>query len=903
MLSEWMSDLTYRLRAVFRRAAVERELDDELRFHLERETEKLIRGGLSPAEAERRARVAFGGVERTKEESRDVRGVSLLDVAMQDIRYALRGLRQKPAFTAAVIVTLGLGIGANAAMFGIVDRLMFREPAFLRDPGRVHRVYLFSTSRGTESSSPSFEYTRYLDLARWTTVFSHVAAYAYRPLAIGAGEDARELMVGTVSASFFDFFDALPVLGRFFTRSEDTVPAGAPVVVLSHGYWQSRYGGRADALGAKLQIKNGVFTIIGVAPPGFVGLADEGPPAAFIPITSFAGLIGQGISDYYTSYSWGWMRMLVRRKPSVSLAAANADLSNAYARSYEAERSLSRGSLAPATLGRPHAVAAPVQPQRGPSANRAAQVVVWISGVSIIVLLIACANVTNLLLARAQRRRREIALRVALGVGRGRLFSQLLTESLLLAALGGVTGVVVAQLGSGVLRRIFLDKEPSLAVATDVRTLLFAAAAALGAGLVTGLAPALHAGRDDLATALKAGAREGGGSYRRSRVRTLLLVAQGALAVVLLVGAGLFLRSLRNVRALRIGYDVTPVLYVEPNLRGMKLEQAEHAALVRRLRASAASMPGVESAALAMTVPFWNTWSQGLYVPGVDSLGRLGSFTLQSGSPEYFQTLGTRIVRGRGLTVTDREGAPGAVVVSEAMARTLWPGKEAIGQCLHLITTDTLPCSRVVGIAENIKQSSLTEDSGLHYYLSLEQFHPGSPGLFVRTSGDATQYVETVRRRLQALMPGSAYVTVTRMEDIVAPNERAWSSGATMFAVFSGLALVLAAVGLYSVIAYDVAQRTHELGVRIALGAQPGDVLRLVVGAGVRFAVAGVAIGTALALVGGRWLTSLLYDVSPRDPLVFGVVTIALLGVAVVASALPAMRATRVDPNVALRAE
>ena len=903
MLSEWLSDLRYRLRAIFRRAAVERDLEDEVRFHLEREAEKLVRAGVTPSEAMRRARVAFGGVERVKEESRDARGVSILDVATQDLRYALRGLRMKPGFTAAVILTLGLGIGANAAMFGVVDRLMFRAPSYLHDPATVHRVYLFSTNRGKESASSSLEYTRYLDLTRWTHSFAQIAGFGYRGLAVGTGDDAREMMVGTVSASFFDFFDAPPVLGRYFSAREDTLPAGAPVVVLSHAFWQTRYGGRADALGSSLQIGRVHFAVIGVAPPRFVGVSEEEPPVAFIPITTFAGLVA-GIgkpSEYYTTYSWGWMQMLVRRKPDVTTRAASADLSNAYRRSYEAERNLAPTALALPTLARPRGVAAPVLRQRGPMAGKDAKVVTWISGVALIVLLIACANVANLLLARAQRRRREIALRVALGVGQRRLLSQLLTESVMLGALGGLAGVLVAYWGSRVLRVIFLAKQPTMDVITDWRTLAFAGAVAVTAGVVTGLAPALYAGREDLAAALKAGAREG--TYRRSRTRTFLLVFQGALAVMLLVGTGLFVRSLRNVRALRIGYDVDPILYVERNLRGVKLDSIEQRALGQRLEDAARSLPGVENATRALTVPFWNTWSQGLYVPGIDSVRKLGRFTLQAGSPEYFRTVGTRLLRGRGIEASDRDGAPRVVVVSEAMARTLWPGKDAIGQCLHLIQQDTLACSRVVGIAENIKANSLTDDPGLHYYLSIEQFHPGDAGLLIRTRGDAAQYVETVRRRLQEVLPGSAYVTVTTMHEIVDPNERSWRSGATMFAVFSGLALVLAAIGLYSVVAYDVAQRTHELGVRIALGAQSADVLRLVVGAGMRFAAAGIGIGAAIALVAGRWLEPLLYAVSPRDPLVFGVVTVMLFGVALAASALPALRAARVDPNVALRVE
>jgi len=896
-----MTDLRYRLRALFHRGALERELDEELQFHIEREIEKRVRAGMTIDDATRTARLAFGGVERVKDESRDARGIALLDVISQDLRYAARGLRLRPGFTAAVIVTLGLGIGANAAMFGILDRLLFRAPPFLHDATAVHRVYLAITTRGKEEFDRVTEYTRFLDLKRWSSSFSQMAGFGIRPMAVGTGENAAEMTVATVSASYFSFFDAPPVLGRYFTAVEDTVPEGAPVVVLTYPVWKTKYGGRADALGSVIQVGTVRCTVIGVTPPDFVGISDDGPPPQFfMPITTFAA--SQAKDSYYKNYDWGWVQIIARRRPGVRVETATADLTNAYRRSYDAERAMS-SALARPEIAHPRAIAAPVQVERGPKRSRDARVATWVTGVAVIVLLIACANVANLLLARALRRRREIALRLALGVTRRRLLAQLLTESLLLALLGAAAGLLVAQWGSGVLRAFLLPPGAAFGVVGDGRTLLFAGAVALVCGVLTGLVPVLAARRGDVAATLKAGGGARDGVRQRARTRTMLLVMQGALAVVLLIGAGLFLRSLRNVRGQRLGYDVDHVLYVSRNFRDVNLGDDETAALSRRLHEAAAVIPGVESASRAATVPFWNTWSQGLYVPGVDSVRKLGRFTLQSASAEFFRTMGTRIVRGRGLTAADRAGAPAVAVVSEAMARKLWPAKDAIGQCMHLITKDTLPCTTVVGIAENIKSGSLTDDSGLHYYLSIEQFKPETADLVVRTRGDAAAYVETVRHRLQELMPGSAYVTVTPMGNIIGPQERSWRAGATMFCAFSALALVLAAIGLYSVIAYDVAQRTHELGVRIALGAQAADVLRLVVGDGVRFALAGIAIGVALALASGHWVAPLLFGVSPKDPIVFGAVVATLAVVGLVASAIPAMRASRVDPNVALRSD
>ena len=896
-----ISDLLYRLRALLRRGAMERELDDELRFHLERETEKLVRLGMSHADATRQARLAFGGVERIKDDTRDARGIALLETIAQDLRYAVRGLRAKPGFTAAVIITLGLGIGANAAMFGLVDRLMFRSPKYLRDADRVHRVYLQLTTHDKESTENSFEYTRYLDLAGWTSSFDATAAFAQRTLAIGSGEDARETPVGTVSATYFNFFDAAPALGRYFAASEDATPAGAPVVVLSYGFWQTRYGGSPTVLGKTIQIDRTIFTIIGVVPENFAGVADGAPLAMWIPITTFAGLVHDGATQhsYYKNYSWGWMQMLARRKPGVSAEAASADLTNAYRRSVVAEAALDHSTPHLESL-RPRAVAGPVQFQRGPLAGRDARIITWVSGVSLIVLLIACANVANLMLARALRRRREIALRIALGVRRTRLLAQLLTESLVLGSLGGLAGIAIAEGGSRLLESVFLRGEDLLGVATDWRTVGFCAAVALTAGFLTGLAPALAAGRGDVALALKAGAREG--TYQRSRLRAALLVLQGTLAVVLLVGAGLFVRSLRNVRALRMGFDVDPVLVVYHELRGTKLTNEQQALLAERLEDRARAIPGVETATRSLTLPFWDSWSVGLYVAGIDSVRRLGRFALQGGSPTFFRAMGTRVIRGRGITGEDTKNAPRVMIVSEAMARTLWPGRDALGQCIR-VGADTMPCTTVVGIAENIKSRSLTEDAGLNYYLPIEQFHPENANLIVRVRGDARDYVETVRRTLRAEMPGSAYVITHAMREVIGPQERSWQSGATMFVAFSALALVLAAIGLYGVIAFDVAQRTQELGVRIALGAQVADVLRLIIGAGLRFAVVGVVVGIGIALLLARFVAPLLFGVSPRDPLVLGGVGLVLLAVAAVASGIPAWRATRVDPNTALRVE
>lgn len=880
---------------------MERELDDELRFHLEQETEKHVRAGVPRQEAVRLARLAFGGVGRIKDDTRDARGVATIDSMIQDFRYAWRGLRSSPGFTTAVVLTLALGIGANTAMFGIVDRLLFRPPAYLVTPDRVHRVFASYTWDGSLRTERSLAYTRYADFARSTKSFDVMAAVADRSLAVGTGEDAREMSVAAVSASLFQLFDARPALGRFFTTGEDQVPDGAPVAVLGFGFWQTRYGSSRDVIGKSIHIGSAVYTIIGVAPERFVGVTEDAAPVAFVLITAFARSRN---NDYHQNYHWSWLEVVARRKPGVSVAAANADLTAAFEQSWESER-LIESSLGPASNSRPHAEAASLHLSRGPDAAADSKVVTWVMGVAFIVLLVACANVTNLLLARAVRRRREIALRLALGVTRKRLLQQLLTESLLLVTIGGVAGLAVAQWGGRTIRALFLRAEDAGAVMTDARTLLFAGAVTLGVALLTGLAPALQSLRGDLVSSLKAGAREG--VYRSSRMRTALLLFQGALSVVLLVGAGLFVRSLSHVRALRLGYDVDPLVYVEGNARGMELSNVEAKALSERLVSTASAMPGVRSASLTISVPFWSSEGRGApFVPGVDSVRQMGRFTLQAGSPSYFKTLGTRIVRGREFTDADRAGSPPVVIVNEAMAKALWRDKDAMGQVMR-IDSDTNPFMTVVGIAENMRGSQLSGTPEFWYYLPMEQylerFGSASPSMFVRVDGRAEKYTDLLHRRLQREMPGASYVTARPLRDLIAPRQRSWQFGATMFVAFGVLALVLAAIGLYGVIAYAVAERTHELGVRMALGASASDVLRMIVGQGLSFAIAGIAIGSVVALWAGQWVEPLLFAQKARDPVVYAGVATVLLVVAVAATLRPAVRATRVDPTIVLRTE
>ena len=899
-----MRESIARLRDWLRRDRLDAELTDELRFHAELLERDARSGGAPPDEARYAARRRLGNTTRVREQARDRWSVAWLDHLQQDVRYALRGLRRNPGFTAAVVLTLGLGIGANAAMFNVIDQLMFRPFPYLRDPGSIDRVYLQTSGRERVNTTTVFPFARYRDLERWTTSFSQYAAFVSATHGVGTGDATRERNILGVSSTFFEFFDARPALGRFFAAGEDAIPAGANVAVLSFDLWSAEFGGR-NVIGESIQVGNAPYTIIGVTPEHFVGVGDGGAPSVYVPITAYAANEGGGNrTDYYTKYNWDWTQMMVRRRPGVSRDAAAADLSGAFVRSWNASR-LVHPLYRSAELARPRVVAGAMKTAAGPDRTLETRTVMWVSGVALMVLLIACANVTNLLLARALRRRREVALRLALGVSRGRLAAQAFTESILLALLGCAAGMAVAQWGGFALRRLFVANASTFDVITDSRTLLVAMTVALVAAIVAGMTPVFFAGREDITTTLKAGAREG--PHQRSAVRVVLLVTQAALCVVLLVGAGLFVRSLSNVRDLHLGYDVDKVLLVQWERRGTVLDSAEKAALRRRLLEVALARPGVERGAWVSNAPFSpGTSTLTLAVDGIDSVSSLGRFTYQVVSSDYFATMGTRILRGRGFAEHDRAGRPPVVIVSAAMAARLWPAGDAVGQCLRIswrtARADTMPCTTVVGVAENAVHNPIA-DYPFRYYLPEAQLDFGSTSLVLRLRRDPALVAEDIRRALQTAMPGQSLVTVELARDAFDAKRRSWLVGATMFVAFGVLALLVAAVGLYGVIAYNVAQRTHELGVRVALGAQAGDVGRLIVGQGMRVALAGLTIGGAIALAAGRWIQPLLFQQTARDPMVFGVVAVLLMSVALIASSVPAAKAMRADPNTVLRSE
>jgi putative ABC transport system permease protein len=895
------TELRYRLRRLLNRDAVEAELAAEVNGHIERETEKLISQGIPRPEAERRARLAFGSVERIKDETRDSHGTMAIEGMIQDLRYAARGLRARPSFTLGILLTLGLGIGANAAMFGVIDRVLVRPPAMMRDASHVHRLYRQTAEVGEPGPryDRNFAFATYLDLKRDLTDFSDVAAFQTITAAVGDGEQTREMRVTVASANYFTFFDARPALGRFFTAAEDSVPSGSAVAVLGYNFWQTRYGGR-EVLGEQIRIGRFLYTIVGVAPKHFTGMSDQSMPTAFIPISNYA-FVRRG-AGYPSIYTWSWLEVIARRKPGVSPEAATANATQGFIASWRNAFAAAPG-WGPPEKRKVQGVVAPVLIERGPQAGRDSKVALWIGGVALIVLLIACANVANLMLARAVSRKREIAMRLALGVSRGRLTRQLLTESGLLAVAGGIAGLVVARYGGGVIRSLFLPPEFGDAVVTDGRTLAFTTFATLAAALLTGLVPAWNAGRGDVVSALKAGAGEGGG--RRSNLRAGLLVFQAALSVLLLVGAGLFVRSLTNARGVRLGYDTDSLMIAEVNLRGATLDAVQMATLMPRFLDAARATPGVTNAAFGASAPFMSNDQMPIFVPGLDSAFLRGRFLVQFVGPGYFATMGTRVLSGRALDERDVAGGEPVVVISEGMAKVLWPGRDAVGQCMRFNRIDS-PCRRIVGIAENIRLRNFQDPREFTYYVPASQFSGDgveATTLFVRTASVASGTAPAVRARLQAILPAPAYVNVIPMSRAVDPSFRAWRFAATMFLAFGGLALALAAIGLYSLVAYDVAQRVRDMSLRLALGATGPNLVGHVVGGGLRLIGIGVAIGAAAAWWAAPRAQALMFRQEALDPKVFLGVAAVLVAVGILAAIIPAIRASRVDPALMLRVE
>ena len=885
------------------------EVDDEFAFHLEMRTRDLIRDGWAPEAARREALRLFGDLadartycqDLTERRERHTMRMELFDRVRQDLTFAARSLRRAPGFTLAAVITLALGVGANVTMFGIVDRLLLLPPPHVSAPELVRRLYFAETRDGKEQIQPHIGYPQYEALVETMQGVATVSAYYTTDVVLGESGSARRAKVTLATSTFLPSLGVRPVAGRFFTADEDLPPTGARVAVISQTLWETGYGGDRRAIGRAVTIAGRRFEIIGVVPAGFNGV-DATPVDAWVPVSTMGeDVVGQFIeAQWHQARNVGWLRGVARLRNEDAFAQAERLATTGQRNALEA-----RWSAARADSLRPRATLEPLLVERGPDRTPSARIALWLAGMSLLVLLIACANVANLLLARALRRQREIAVRVALGAGRGRLVAQLITEGMVIAVLGGIAALFVAHTGGGLVRGILVPGVDWGATLFDGRTLALAAAAVIGTGLLIGLVPALHAGDINLVGSLKAGVREGGS--RRSRTRASLVVMQAALSLVLLVGAGLFLRSLHNARSVELGFVADRVLTVNLDLTGAGYSNEESMALYDQLYERMAKFPGVERASLAFTEPFATTINYAITIPGRDSvlLPPSGPPSVNAVTPEFFETVGTRVIAGRGFGADDRRGAAPVAIVNETMARTLWPRGSAVGERICISEFETKPCFDIIGIAQDAVWKNLQDDPTMQMYFPLAQNPSTIPlrVLHLRAGGDPSPVIRAVQNEVRRIAPRVLFTDVDLLAQNIEPELRPWRLGATVFTVFGALALLLAGLGLYSVIAYDVGQRTREMAVRMALGAGAADVLRLIVTQGVRLALVGVGVGLVIALGVRKWVRPLLFELSPSDPLVLGGVATTLMVVAVAASFLPAWRATRVPPGAALRAE
>ncbi|HVZ49770.1 MAG TPA: ABC transporter permease [Gemmatimonadaceae bacterium] len=839
------------------------------------------------------------------------------DAIAGDVRYALRGLRLRPGFAAMVVLTLALGIGANATMFGIIDRLLLRAPAYVVDPDRVvvfSNTYTFNGIQGGQTSQP---YVISTDLKAGVPDFAAVAVTSTAGGRInwypaGRGTDATQVSGSQVSPDFFTVLGVHPWRGRFFTNAEAGEDNPQKLVVLGYGYWQRRFGGRDDAIGQSIDLGTDRYTVVGVAPKGFTGL-DLNDVDVWIPIAAADGLRFIKTPEWRTTRGSQWLTVIARLKPGVRVEHAEDEATRVF-RASERIRNVDANGKSQEDIDHEHAVLSSIVPGKSQRAygfsgqSREVQVARLLGAVSFLVLLIACANVANLLLVRALGRRREIAVRLALGVSRMRLMGQLLIEGLLLSALGAAGALVCAQLASGALRRMLLGDVAWTGSAIDGRMIAFTAVIALATGMLTSVLPAWHASRADLTSGLKAGAREGGG---RSPARTALLVGQSALAIVLLAGAGLFVQSLRQVAAVPLGVDVDKVLVVSMQHASVGMTNAEALEAYRRFMDRAHQVPGVTHAATSIAMSFGLGWGVALDRPGHARPAKTNNPSQYAVTPEYFDALGVKLLAGRLFTDADHAGTELVAVINETTAHTYWPGENPVGQCVK-VGGDTMPCTTVVGVVANARRQSLVENPVSQIYRPLDQLPPAyydrTVSFFgftmaVRTAGDPMKVAEPLRRALQASDPRVPYLQVRPLSENLGRQTRAWDMGATMFSIFGLLALAIAGVGLYAVVSFMAAQRQREYGVRAALGATATSLLRLTMVRGIAPAAAGVVIGLAVTLALGRVVQDMLFQTSPRDPAVLGAVSGVLIVAAAVASLLPARRAARVNPVQALRSE
>jgi putative ABC transport system permease protein len=880
-----IEDLFFRLRSVFRRETVESEMEEELRFHSDRQLEKYLKTGMSRDEAQRRVRMDFGGLEQVKEECRDARGVSLLETVAQDLRYGWRTLLKSPGFAAAALFTLALGIGANTAIFSVVYGLLL-QPLPFRDAARL--VLLHETTPRVGDVSVS--YPNFQDWRAQSHTFSEMAAVSNVGFNMTGSTQPENISGLAVSPNFLSMAGIRPVIGRGFTPDEEKAGT-APVLLLSYALWQSHFGGDRRVIGKTIRLDSQTVTIVGVLPRDFrwVETCDVIEPI---------GVWATNNGSVAEREDRGDLMVAGRLAPGVRMEQARAEMDGIAAR------------LARAYPQSNDQFGVKLQPLRESFAGDARPAMLVLLGAAIFVLLVACANVANLFLMRGAVRAKEIALRIAIGASRGRIVRQILTESFLVALLGGLAGVGLAMAGIPAMARLIpADRLAGASVGMNGAVLLFSAALVVLSVLAFGLAPALHSARGNVQADLKEGGKttSGGG---RNRWRGLLATSEIALALILLVGAGLMMKSLYRLLAVDSGFRPERVLKLEMSLRTAQYNK-DPAVIgfwqqaLDRVRA----LPGVESAAVGTAIPLTDDHSrtditvEGTATPKPSGYPHPDTHIV---SPGYEKTLGIRLLRGRGFTDADRENAPRVALVNATVAQRLFPGADPVGKRFtfgHLEANRTPKWIMIVGVLADTKMYGLANPARLEVYVPLRQMAAHEMVLLVKSGMEPAALVSAVRGVVISIDKEQPIFGIATMQEVVNASVSTRRITLILLGLFSGLALVLASIGIYGVVSYSVAQRAREIGIRMALGAQRGDVLRLVLAQGGKISLAGIAIGS-VASAGLTWLMAkLLYSVSAVDPATFTAVAFVLVVIGMVASYIPARRALRVDPLVALRNE
>ncbi len=898
-----MRERFHGLRRVFRLGVWRKELDDELAFHHEATVAELIRSGLSPAKAETEARRRFGNIAKYRRELEVIDGtaarVNLLRTRWEgitaSIRYALRRLRRAPLFSAGIIATFALGIGANATVFGILDRVLLNPPPHIVEPEDVRRMMVnqisfFSGARDTVEVN---NYLDFVDLVR-SPAFSSTAAIG-ETIMLSEGPDAMEGIGQLVAGNFWGLLGVQPALGRFFGPDDDRL-GGPSEAVISYGMWQNRFGGIPDVIGRHLDFGHGSYTIVGVAPRGFTGV-DLFPVDVWFPLHVMGVQMRDGDTRCFESRSWCGIRAIVRIHSEYTDQQAEAQ-ATASIRSGRAD------NPPPAALRDPEvrALLAPLIVARGPFASQESKLVLWLAGITLFVLLIACSNIANLLIARLSGERRESAVRLAVGSSRSRLVGQVVLEVLILATLGGIVAIVITIWGGTAFRKLLLPDLGWDVPGLGLRTATFALGLATIVGLLAAAFPAAQFARTTVGEVLKSGDRTR--SARTARIRGILTSLQVALSVVLLVGTGLFVRSVSNVGALDLGIHPDGVFLATPNF-GAEISLEEQSQLYRDAVERLERLPTVEAASRDISRPFYS-------LRAVIRIGSVNGDTVPAGfeptahsvDPSYFSAMGLSIHRGRGFGPEDSSASLRVTVISESVAQMLWPSDDPLGQCLIMLHAPA-DCMEVIGIVADSREASLTGTQPMHFYVPAEQqrIAPLFSGLLLKTSDGTSSVIPDVRAELLALDPRIRSVEIAPLSDLLDPLTRSWRLGAALLGIFGFLALIVAGVGLYSALAYGIAQRKFELGIRTALGARRAHLIELVLREGIVVTGIGVIVGLTAAYLLSPRIEALLFEVSPRDPLTLAGVAVALLSVAALASVVPAYRAVQVDPGVVLRTE